>query len=174
MSGLVGGEVSAWFSEGGEEAAMYRWRLDRIIAESGIVAALPGVNPSTAGAVDDDQTIRKDIGFAQRLGWRKIIKVNKCAYRAKDVRDLARALDPIGPENDRWLAEAFDEADIIVPCWGPLAKLPKYLRRRWLEVMRIAERSGKPIMCLGVCNDGQPRHTLMLAYETPLIPWVKP
>lgn len=164
----------AWFSDGGEESALFRWRLDREIATSGIVVALPGVNPSTAGMTANDQTIRKDIGFAERLGWRKIIKVNKFAFRAKDVRELRSAVDPIGPENDRWLAEAFDEADVIVPCWGPLAKLPKYLRRRWLEVVRIAERSGKPMMSLGICNDGQPRHTLMLAYDTPLTPWSKP
>jgi hypothetical protein len=166
--------MSAWFSEGGEEAGMYRWRLDRIISDSGIVVALPGVNPSTAGAEANDATIRKDIGFARIHGWKRIIKVNKCAYRAKEVRDLAKAIDPIGPENDRWLREAFDEADLIVPCWGPLAKLPKYLRRRWLEVYRLMERSGKPIMSLGICNDGQPRHTLMLPYETPLTEWRKP
>lgn len=166
--------MSAWFSDGGEESALFRWRLDRDVSQEGIVAALCGVNPSTAGVEANDQTIRKDLGFAERLGWRKIIKVNKCAYRAKDVRDLAHAIDAIGPENDQWLAEAFDEADVLVPCWGPLAKLPKYLRRRWLEVHRLMERSGKPIMCLGTCADGQPRHTLMLAYETPLVAWLKP
>lgn len=166
--------MSAWFSDGGEEAGRYRWRLDREIADEGPAVALVGVNPSTAGAIDNDQTIRKDLGFAKLHGWRRIIKVNKCAFRATDVRELAKAVDPIGPENDKWLAEAFDEADLILPCWGPLAKLPKYLRRRWLEVLRLAERSGKPIMCLGVSNDGQPRHTLMLPYETPLVPWSRP
>ena len=166
--------MSAHFSDGGEEFGMYRWRLDREIASEGLVVALCGVNPSTAGAEVNDQTIRKDIGFGERLGWRRIIKINKCAYRATDVRDLAKAFDAIGPENDRWLCEAFEEADILVPCWGPLAKLPKYLRRRWLEVYRLMERSGKPILSFGVCNDGQPRHTLMLGYDTPLTPWVKP
>lgn len=162
--------MSAVFSPCG----LFRYRLDREIADTGIVAALPGVNPSTAGAIDNDATIRKDIGFGQRLGWRRIIKANKFAYRATDVTELRRAVDPIGPENDRYLAEIFEEADIIVPCWGPLAKLPKHLRRRWLEVVRIMERSGKPIMCLGTANDGQPRHTLMLAYETPLVDWKRP
>jgi hypothetical protein len=166
--------VSAWFSDGGEEAAIFRWRLDRDIAETGIVAALCGVNPSTAGVEANDQTIRKDMGFAKLLGWRKIIKVNKFAYRAKDVGDLRKAVDPIGTENDRYLAEVFAEADVIVPCWGPLTKLPKYLRRRWLEVHRLAERSGKPIMCLGTVKDGQPRHTCMIGYDTPLVPWVRP
>lgn len=163
--------MSALFSEGGEAEAVFRWRLDREVQAEGLVAALVGVNPSTAGVEKNDQTIRKDIGFAERLGWRKIIKVNKFAFRAKDVRQLAKAFDPIGRENDHHLAQAFAEADLIVPCWGPLAKLPKRLRRRYLEVCRIAVRSGKPIKCLGTANDGQPRHTCMLAYETPLIDW---
>jgi hypothetical protein len=167
--------MSAVFSEGGEEFAMYRLRLDREIADEGIVAALVGVNPSTAGASANDQTIRKDIGFGQRLGWRKIIKVNKFAYRATDVSDLRKALDPIGPENDRYLAEAFADADVIIPCWGPLTKLPKGLRRRYIEVFRIAERSGKPVMSLALCNDGQPRHTCMLGYDAvSLSPWTPP
>jgi hypothetical protein len=166
--------MSALFSEGGEEKALFRWRLDREVQDEGIVAALVGVNPSDAGAVKNDQTIRKDLGFAQRLGWRRIIKVNKFAFRATDVRELASAFDPIGPENDAHLARAFEDADVIVPCWGPLSKLPKRLRRRYIEVCRIIERAGKPVMCLGTANDGQPRHTLMLAYETRLVPWCRP
>jgi hypothetical protein len=166
--------MSAVFSEGGEERAIFRWRLDRPVQETGIVAALVGVNPSVAGVEKNDHTIRKDIGFAQRNGWRHIIKVNKFAFRATDVRQLATAFDPIGPENDAYLSQAFTDADVIVPCWGPLTKLPKRLRRRYIEVCRIAERAGKPLMCLGTANDGQPLHTLTLAYETPLVPWSRP
>lgn len=166
--------MSAVFSVGGEEKALFRWRLDRPVQETGIVAALCGVNPSTAGAEKNDQTIRKDLGFGLRLGWRRIIKVNKFAFRATDVRDLANAFDPIGDENDIYLSQAFAEADIIVPCWGPLSKLPKRLRRRYIEVCRLAERAGKPILCFGTANDGQPRHTLTLGYDTPLVPWSRP
>jgi hypothetical protein len=166
--------MSAVFSEGGEPAALFRWRLDRDLGRDGPTVVLVGVNPSTAGAEKNDQTIRKDIGFGAVHGWGRIIKANKFAFRARDVRALATAFDPIGPENDAYLARAFDEADLIVPCWGPLAKLPKRLRRRYIEVSRIAERSGKPILCFGTAKDGQPLHTLTLAYTTPLVPWRRP
>ena len=152
----------------------YRYRLERDVQEEGLVAALCGVNPSTADAVENDATIRKDIGFARVHGWRRIIKINKFAYRATDVRELATAFDPIGPECDDHLRAVLEEADILVPCWGPLAKLPKRLRRRYIEVARLMQRTGKPVMCLGTAGDGQPRHTLMLAYETPLVPWRPP
>lgn len=166
--------MTALFSEGGEEAAVFRWRLDRTVQPEGIIAALCGVNPSVAGAEKNDQTIRKDLGFARVHGWRRIIKVNKFAFRATNVRDLAKAFDPIGDACDRHLREVFNEADVLVPCWGPLSKLPKRLRRRYIEVARMMEATGKPIMCLGTAKDGQPLHTLTLSYETPLVPWVRP
>lgn len=168
--------MAAVFSEGGEAGALFRWRLDRDVeaVPAGIVAALIGVNPSTAGAEKNDQTIRKDLGFAKVHGWRRIIKVNKFAFRATDVRELAAAFDPIGPDNDDHLRQAFADADVLVPCWGPLSKLPKRLRRRYIEVCRMMEATGKPIMCLGTAKDGQPLHTLTLAYATPLVDWNRP
>lgn len=166
--------MGALFSDGGEERALFRWRLDRDVQEQGIVAALCGVNPSTAGAEKNDQTILKDLGFARIHGWRRIIKVNKFAFRATDVSELAGAFDPIGPENDDHLRQAFADADVLVPCWGPLSKLPKRLRRRYIEVARLMEHTSKPILCLGTTKDGQPRHTCMLAYATPLIAWNRP
>lgn len=152
----------------------YRMTLGRDLGQPGLVGVTVGVNPSTADAEDDDQTIRKDMGFGRLLGWSRLIKVNKFAYRATDVRELAKAVDPIGPDNDRYIEAAFREADVILFAYGPLAKLPKYLRRRWLEVARIADRVGKPVHCLGTAKDGHPRHTLMLPYSTPLTIWTRP
>jgi hypothetical protein len=152
----------------------WRWVLWRDIAEEGLVAALCGVNPSTADAKENDATIRKDIGFAKVHGWRRIIKINEFAFRATDVNRLKTAFDPCGPENDAHIRRALDEADVFVACWGSLAKLPKPLRNRWRAIVRMAQEAGKPIMCFGTANDGQPRHTLMLAYETPLVPWSAP
>lgn len=90
------------------------------------------------------------------------------------MRELARAADPVGPECDEYLCQIFAEADVIVPCWGPLAKLPARLRSRWREVAAMMRAAGKPILCLGTAKDGQPLHTLTLAYSTPLVPWREP
>jgi hypothetical protein len=155
------------------DANEYRVRLDRKIADSGIVVALCGVNPSIAGAKTDDQTIRKDVGFGQRLGWSRIIKVNKFSHVATDVAQLAKVNDPVGSFNDEYLAAAFAEADLIVPCWGSLGKLPPRLRDRWREVLDLMVASQKPVLCFGTCADGHPRHTLTLPYSTPLEAWLK-
>lgn len=164
--------MSAIFSD----CRLYRLELRRQVDPllGGPTAALIGVNPSIAGAEANDQTIRKDIGFARLHGWGQIIKVNKFARIATDVRQLAAVGDPVGPENDRYIEAAMREADVVIPCWGPLAKLPKRLRGRWTEIVAMADWVGKPLMCFGTANDGQPRHTLMLAYATPLVPWKRP
>jgi hypothetical protein len=155
---------------------LYRLELRREVDPliGGKTAALCGVNPSDAGAENNDQTIRKDMGFGRIHGWGTIIKINKFALVSTDVRGLRDAPDPVGPDNDRYIEEAMREADVFVPCWGPLNKLPSRLRTRWREIVAIAERVGTPMLCLGTAKDGQPRHTLMLAYATPLEPWIPP
>lgn len=152
----------------------YRLRLDRDLGRPGPTVALLGVNPSTADAQVNDATIRKDMGFGVRHGWGRIIKGNKFAFRATDVKRLRTAADPVGPDNDAYLEQIMREADVVIACWGPLSKLPPNLRRRWYKVARIADEVGKSLMCFGTAQDGQPRHTLMLAYDTPLTAWNRP
>lgn len=160
--------MSAIFSPCGD----YRLRLERVVdMHSPVTAALIGVNPSTANADTDDATIRKDMGFARRHGWGRIIKGNKFAYRATDVRRLRDIADPIGPGCDDELRQIMSDADVVIACWGPLSKLPRHLRARWRDVVQMAGEADKPLMCFGTAKDGQPRHTLMLAYDTPLIAW---
>ena len=150
---------------------IWRYRLERDLGRDGPTVAIFGVNPSTADAEIDDQTIRKDMGFGRRLGWGRIIKGNKFAFRTTDIRRLRVAYDPVGPDNDVHLEQIMRDADVHVAAWGPLGKLPHDLRGRWRRVVAIAERVGCPLFCFGVAADGQPRHTLMLAYATELVPW---
>lgn len=150
---------------------LYRYRLERDVQMTGVVAALFGVNPSTADAVVNDATIRKDIGFAKVNGWRSFIKGNLFGYRATDVRELARVRDPVGPENDKHLWLMVSEADGLIPCWGSRDKIPERLRARIGPVIVRLLASGKPVMCFGRTKSGDPRHPLMLAYSTPLEPW---
>lgn len=150
---------------------LYRYRLERDLGRDGPAVMIASVNPSTADAEKNDQTIRKDMGFGARLGWGRLIKVNKFAFRAKDVKALRTAADPIGPENDKHLEQAMRDADLHIVAWGPLSKLPDRLRSRWRAVVKIAETVGCPLHCFGTASDGQPLHPLMLAYATPLVEW---
>lgn len=156
------------------DCGLYRYRLERHgLSGSGAVAWIM-VNPSTADASADDATIRKVVGFSERLGAGWAIVGNKFAYRATDVRELKTARYPVGPENTAHLARIMADAPTVIAAWGPLSKLPKHLRNRWRTVADIAGHVGVKLMCFGVAQDGHPRHPLMLAYDTPLIEWKQP
>ncbi|XOK12642.1 DUF1643 domain-containing protein [Agrobacterium tumefaciens] len=157
---------------------LYRYRLDRDLsqlmpADGGSVIAYFGVNGSTADALTDDHTVRKWIGFSNREGARRFIVGNAFGYRAKDVKALARAADPVGPDNDRYLAEIIAEADILVPCWGSRYKIPRHLEYRLHALADMLLASGKPVKCFGVTSSGDPLHPLTLGWNTPLIDWWK-
>jgi len=149
----------------------YRYRLERVLAEHGIVVAYFGVNPSTAGAEVEDQTTMKWRGFAFRMSARKYIAGNPFAFRATDVRALSRAADPVGPENEQHIRQIVADADLLVPCWGNRSKLPLALRPRLGALTRVLLASGKPVHVFGLTKSGDPLHPLMLGYDTQLVRW---
>lgn len=150
------------------ECGLYRYRLDREIQPTGIVFAYFGVNGSTATGDVEDQTTRKWAGFTLRNGGRKYIAGNPYAFRATDVRALATAADPVGPENPRYLREIIAEADVLVPCWGSRLKVPRWRRSAFDHLMNKLMQSGKPVKVFGFTASGDPMHPLMLPYNTPL------
>ena len=157
--------MSAIISDCGE----YRYRLEREGRGAGATAVIM-VNPSTADAERDDHTIRKLRGFGERNLWGRLIVGNLFAYRATDVRELARVTDPVGPENDDWLWRIVCSVDRIICAWGPLSKQPKYHRNRWRRFVRIAGNA--PMFSIGpLAKGGMPKHPLMLGYDNPILPF---
>jgi hypothetical protein len=153
---------------------IYRYRLERDIQAEGAIASLIMVNGSGADESRNDPTVTKLIGFGQRLGWRRIIIGNKFAFVATDIKALRTARDPIGPDNDQHLEQIISDGDIVVVAWGTLAKLPEALRKRWIDVVRISDRQGKALHCIGTNADGHPRHPVMTGYDVPLTEWRAP
>lgn len=150
---------------------LYRYRLERDGPGEGSTAVIM-VNPSTADAEQDDATIRKLRGFGERNGWGRIIVGNLFAYRATDVRELGKVVDPIGPDNAQHIAAILHEVDRVVFAWGPLAKQPRYYRHIWRAVdhgarllLKEPHSIGAPAQC------GHPKHPLMLGYDEPILPW---
>ena len=155
---------------------LYRYRLERTVAMDGPVYAFFGINPSTADASLDDATVRKWIGFTKRWGGSRLIVGNVWPLRATDVRQLATAtrwLD-IGRENTRHVLAMTTEADILVPCWGDRAKVPRVMHNELDDLLSLLRGTGKPVMHLGLSKGGDPRHPLMLGYDTPLTRWEMP
>ena len=153
------------------DCGTFRYRLEREGPGDGQTTIIM-VNPSTADAENDDATIRKLRGFGQRYDWGRIVVGNLFAYRATDVRALATATDPIGPDNDGHLMDMLREADRFVVAWGPASKLPSRLRTRYRRVLEIASLVSRRPMSIGKpAKDGHPCHPLMLPYSLELQPW---
>ncbi len=152
----------------------YRYRLERSVcpprSDSRVIAFF-GINPSTADASIDDATVRKWKGFAARNNCHRFIVGNVFSYRATDVRQLANTPFQQGPAHFTHMQEILADADILVPCWGSRYKVPKTMWEQIDLLMAWLKRSGKPVMHFGLTGAGDPKHPLMLAYSTPLLPW---
>lgn len=148
---------------------LYRYRLERTVAPTGPVYAYFGVNPSTAGATANDATVRKWMGFTKKFGGSRFIVGNVFAFRATDVKALATVEDPYGPEIGDHVTRIIEDADILVPCWGSITKVPPKLWDAFDVLMDALTSSGKPVQCFGLTKDGDPKHPLMLGYDTPLV-----
>lgn len=149
----------------------YRYRLDRQVGMDGPVYAFFGVNPSTADASIDDATVRKWIGFCKRWGASRFIVGNVFAYRSTDVKALAKVSDAFGDDIGDHTTDIINEADILVPCWGNTGKVPPSLQFAFDVLMDALVSSGKPVLHFGTTNSGDPKHPLMLGYDTQLVSW---
>lgn len=127
------------------------------------------LNPSKADDAGDDPTIRRCMSFSQAWGYGGMTVVNLYALRATEPKELVDAADPVGPDNDAYVAEtcAASEAGAVVAAWGahPLA------RARAGDVLSIA---GRDINCLGLTGSGYPRHPLYVPAKQPRVTYFRP
>jgi hypothetical protein len=151
----------------------YRYWLLRVWDDSLPVMANIGCNPSTADEKEDDPTIRKDMGFAQRLGFGGLLKLNVGAYRATDPKRWRNAANPWGEENTPedlidYLADF--KVSRVVGCWEKCGGQMAHSRGLRIAALLKDEQFGG-FWCFGRNADGTPRHTLMLPYSTKLEAW---
>ena len=81
--------------------------------------------------------------------------LNLFAFRATDPRDLKRATDPIGPDNDEHLLTEVRNVDRVIACWGG--------QGRFLERDRhVSDLLNVSFECLLRNKTGAPHHPLYL------------
>lgn len=115
------------------------------------------LNPSTADGQFDDPTIRRCVSFAASWGYGGIHVVNLFALRATDPREVIRAEEPVGSENDQVILSYAHWP--ILAGWGSRGSFLDR-DRRVIEIL-----SGSTIQCLGLTKDGHPRHPLYIAKD---------
>ena len=122
-----------------------------------------GLNPSTADASRDDPTLRRCMSFARERGFGGVSLGNLFALRATNPRTLREVEDPVGPRNDLWLKRLADEASLVVAAWGTRGRLGG----RDAAVLPLLGQ----VSCLGVTQQGDPRHPLYVRAGTRFRPW---
>lgn len=160
-----------------DETGTYRYRLTREwgpLGEGCKRICWIMLNPSTADGLTDDPTIRKCIGFTQRLGFNAFEVVNLYAFRATDPKDLTRAFklgrDVVGPLNHEFTREAIDRSSLVICAWGAGVRSVdlEFLAE---DVVTAATAHHAQVRCLGRAKQSEPRHPLMLPYSAQLEAW---
>jgi len=144
----------------------FRYRLSRTW-RPGPPLLFVMLNPSTADAREDDPTLRRCLGFAQRAGFGALEVVNLFAYRATDPRDLRAAGYPVGPRNDEHIAAAVRDSAAVCLAWGSNATR---LARAAEVLVLLRELRARP-QCLRLTRGGCPQHPLRLPADCVLRPF---
>lgn len=148
------------------ECEAYRYALTRewAVGRRLLVVML---NPSTATEAANDPTVERCERRARGLGYGGFRVVNLFAWRATDPRALRGVADPVGPENDRAIAEGAAWADDILCGWGGHGALGGRDR----EVVAELRERGRVLWHLGLTRAGQPKHPLYIGYAQPPMVW---
>ena len=139
----------------------YRYSLTRVWEEEGSKATFVMLNPSTATEVQNDPTVERCERRARALGHGSFCVTNIFAWRDTDPKQMRRAEDPVGPENDAAIATAADWADFVVCAWGTHGA---HLNRG-PEVEALLRSKGQALFHLGLSKAGHPKHPLYIGYQ---------
>jgi hypothetical protein len=143
---------------------VFRYELWRIWRPDLLMLCWIMLNPSTADADIDDQTIMTIMAISRARGYGGIMVVNLFAYRATKPRELELAGYPEGPGNDLFILTAVSRCKNTVFAWGanaPEARVRKLLKGwSWGTPLRLDS--------LKTAN-GMPRHPLYHKHDTRLI-----
>jgi hypothetical protein len=124
------------------------------------------LNPSIADGQTDDPTVRRCMRFSQDWRYGGLEIVNLFALRTPYPQALRRAADPVGSENDRYVAAAMTRAGDIVVAWGEYGT---YQRRDRVVLGLLSHHAAQPPLCFGSTRNGSPRHPLYLARSASLV-----
>lgn len=145
------------------EDGRYRYDLTRTWGDGPRVCFVM-LNPSTADATEDDRTIGRCVGFAASWGLDGLVVVNLFAYRAMRAIALLQVDDPVGPENDAYIAQAHQSSAFTVVAWGAHAAIAGRDRA-------VVELLNGELKCVGTTKDGSPRHLLYARGSLAPVAW---
>lgn len=122
------------------------------------------LNPATGDTEQRHRpTLERCVARSHADGRHGVLILNLFAYRHTDPKELARAVDPVGPVNDEVLRQLTGAASRTIAAWGSRGRL----LHRGREVRSLL----RDPLCLGTTRHGEPRHPLYVPAATSLVPW---
>ncbi|MFL2509060.1 MAG: DUF1643 domain-containing protein [Candidatus Pseudothioglobus sp.] len=109
----------------------YRYSLTRTWDLNQKLILFIGLNPSTADEKNDDPTLRRCLFYATEWGFGGLIMVNLFAFRATHPKDLKSAKYPIGIDNNQFIINAHDRAELTIAAWEMMVAFTIEARRCW-------------------------------------------
>jgi len=148
---------------------LYRYRLWRAWGTADRTILWVMLNPSAADHLgNNDPTIERCERRSVAWGFDRMEVVNLFALRSPYPKALREAANPVGPDNDRHIAEAASGVELILCGWGGHGSLRG---RAGVIKALLADR---PLSCLGVTLAGEPAHPLYLPYRLEPVPFSRP
>jgi hypothetical protein len=154
------------YEEGGaifSDCRTYRFLLWRAWDENTPKVLFVGLNPSVAGACDDDKTVNRCISFAKCAGYGGLYLVNLFAFISTPVAGLLAASSPEGnPDNDQYIHRAAKRCTGVIVAWGE----DGFHRGRDAAVSALLSLHFAQLHCLAKATTGgrtYPRHPSRLS-----------
>jgi len=151
------------------DKGLYRMRLDREWCTYQRLLVCIGLNPSTAGATEDDATIRAMYGHCDAWDLERLVMINLFTLVATDPDEMkAHPYPEVAGSIEVW-QKLFGRPEpmTVVAAWGRHGthQDQDLKAMRWLRYFGIAP------LCLGINKDGTPLHPLYVKRGVPLLPY---
>jgi hypothetical protein len=122
------------------------------------------LNPSKAGEIDDDPTVRKCVGFARRWGFSEITIVNLIPLVCTNPFNLP-PWSGLYMDNEPYIQHVLAECDLSVVAWGAINRSVARTTAFPEHIYRFKELAkGVSLYCIGHTKDGSPLHPSRVAY----------
>jgi len=157
--------VTCEFSANG----LYRYALSEIWDHNKPLLMWLMMNPSMGYSLMADPTLMKVSRFARMWGFGGNLIANLYALRTPHPWKLLEAQDPIGPDNDYWIAQAASKASKIMLAYG---RIPEQFAPRAHAVRRALHECKKQLYVLRLGNTGDPWHPLYVPFDQQPKKWI--
>lgn len=136
-----------------------------------------GINPSTASETKSDATIRKVMGFSERLGFDSFIMLNLYPFRSTDPSKLPSSIDnELHNINIDKITQVISNVSnpTVLMAYGNNISKRDYLSRCLRDILKAISAFNPNLVQLGeLTKQGNPRHPLMQPYNTTIKSYIR-